>query len=384
MADWSAWPTPGTLDDALAARPADALANATALLALGSLASGGPFARERDRWSSPTLQGLERALRREGASSAPWPSAALAPALVWCRTLGRARDTERLGQALQAVEHREGGWLRHQAIGSLVLDTGLAVLALLEQGLPDEDPSLRAACAFLAEARERHAPLDGAAESMARMALRGAGREPATALPSEEPAHLTRASEIAGWLQALAEDARAEDSQVERALHRLLELQRGDGSWFDGEDSGVPFVTLLALDALLFADPNALGSPHVERAIHLLKRSQNVDGGWGFDEQGARAMRSSAEDTALSVLCLCRFTRPHARPMNAIEGGIRFLLRAQGEDGLWASPSWTLRPTVFALRAFAAFRETRERHLVSATKLVRNQRIAERKKRAAP
>jgi squalene cyclase len=177
---------------------------------------------------------------------------------------------------------------------------------------------------------------------------------------------------------------------LRRALEWLLKTQQPDGSWFDFWWMDPIYPTWLALEALVRAGVREIGHPDVERGLHLVLRTQNSDGGWGFDWQGHRLPHSRVEHTAWAVSALCSLGRKNARPMSAIQRGVRFLVQNQTAGGDWPAAyvsQWdgmegyanTQYTMLFALRALGAYRKVLQAHLVTAPQLVRHLRVAERK-----
>lgn len=367
LSRWAAWPDWDRL--AISEHP-ERIATGAALLAL---ALEGPLARDRARAREAVLPALELHVRK-GLSLV-----AAAPALVCFRALGRSQDAARIARSLEQVTLRPGGWLRTPETDRL--ETAEAVLALVEGGTEEEDADVSHGCAFLA----RTPGADVVSVATAILARRRAGEEvlDADATLEEHPESRSVAG-AAAWLTALvALGASASDPRVTRARDCLLAHQRADGSWFDPRTTATTHAMALALEAILLVGPNAVGDPTLERSIHFLTRTQNIDGGWGFDEEGSRSLSSTVEATAGAVICLSRYARERARPMYAIDNGVRFLAKARDAGGGWPPGQSVVMPTILGLRALVAQAEIREQHLASAAKLVRNRRIAKKKSAAA-
>jgi squalene-hopene/tetraprenyl-beta-curcumene cyclase len=142
---------------------------------------------------------------------------------------------------------------------------------------------------------------------------------------------------------------------VARGVEYLLSTQEKDGSWFGRWGMNYIYGTWSALCAFnaIKRDPRSL---EVQQAATWLKSIQNTDGGWGeggesyaMDYAGYRPAPSTPSQTAWGLLGLMA-----AGIVNdpAITAGIRFLARAQGEDGLWKEERFTATgfPRVFFLR----------------------------------
>jgi squalene-hopene/tetraprenyl-beta-curcumene cyclase len=142
---------------------------------------------------------------------------------------------------------------------------------------------------------------------------------------------------------------------VKRALDYLRAVQLPDGSWYGRWGMNYIYGTWSVLCAL-----NAAGvdhaAPEMRKAVAWLVRIQNPDGGWGedatsykLDYRGYERAPSTASQTAWALLGLMAAGEvDHA----AVEQGVAFLARLQGEDGFWDEPRYTATgfPRVFYLR----------------------------------
>ena len=142
---------------------------------------------------------------------------------------------------------------------------------------------------------------------------------------------------------------------VERGVEYLLSEQEPDGSWFGRWGTNYIYGTWSVLEALRLAGiPRE--HPAIGRAVAWLESVQREDGGWGEDNDSyfdpARAGRfhtSTAFQTAGAVLGLLAASAGDSEP---VRRGVDYLLRTQGEDGLWDEPWFTAPgfPRVFYLR----------------------------------
>jgi squalene-hopene/tetraprenyl-beta-curcumene cyclase len=84
-------------------------------------------------------------------------------------------------------------------------------------------------------------------------------------------------------------------------------------------------------------------SDAVRRAVSWLEGHQNPDGGWGEDLRSYTDPSwrgrgtSTASQTAWALLALLAA----APDSNAVEGGVRFLVQSQREDGGWDEQLYT-------------------------------------------
>jgi squalene-hopene/tetraprenyl-beta-curcumene cyclase len=154
---------------------------------------------------------------------------------------------------------------------------------------------------------------------------------------------------------AQIDDTALKSAALARAVDYLRRTQMEEGSWYGRWGMNYIYGTWSVLCAL-----NAAGvdhaSPEVRRAVAWLVMIQNRDGGWGedgasykLDYRGYERAPSTASQTAWAVLGLMaagEIDHP------AVERGIEYLARTQGDDGFWNEPHYTATgfPRVFYLR----------------------------------
>jgi squalene-hopene/tetraprenyl-beta-curcumene cyclase len=145
------------------------------------------------------------------------------------------------------------------------------------------------------------------------------------------------------------------DKRAAEAVDYLRRTQHPEGSWYGRWGMNYIYGTWSVLSAL-----NAAGVDHqsaeVRRAVSWLVKIQNSDGGWGedgssykLDYHGYETAPSTPSQTAWAVLGLMaagEIDHP------AVAGGIDYLARTQGADGLWNEPRFTAVgfPRIFYLR----------------------------------
>jgi squalene-hopene/tetraprenyl-beta-curcumene cyclase len=142
---------------------------------------------------------------------------------------------------------------------------------------------------------------------------------------------------------------------ISRALDYLRHTQIEEGSWYGRWGMNYIYGTWSVLCAL-----NAAGIDHAapgfRKAVAWLARIQNSDGGWGedgtsytLDYRGYQSAPSTASQTAWALLGLMAAGEVD-HP--AVERGIDYLSRTQGDDGFWNEPRYTATgfPRVFYLR----------------------------------
>jgi squalene-hopene/tetraprenyl-beta-curcumene cyclase len=142
---------------------------------------------------------------------------------------------------------------------------------------------------------------------------------------------------------------------VMRAIDYLRATQLPDGSWYGRWGMNYIYGTWSVLCALNAARLPAT-SHTIRKAVEWLTEIQNPDGGWGedgasyrLDYRGYEAAPSTASQTAWALLGLMAVGEVNRA---AVQSGIDYLLRHQGEDGFWNEPRYTATgfPRVFYLR----------------------------------
>jgi squalene-hopene/tetraprenyl-beta-curcumene cyclase len=142
---------------------------------------------------------------------------------------------------------------------------------------------------------------------------------------------------------------------LSRGVSWLIEDQREDGSWFGRWGMNYIYGTWSALSALNAAglDPQ---SDAMRRAVGWLAAIQNPDGGWGedgssykLDYRSYEPAPSTPSQTAWALLGLMAAGEADSP---AVERGVAYLARGQGEDGAWPEELFTAVgfPRVFYLR----------------------------------
>ena len=154
---------------------------------------------------------------------------------------------------------------------------------------------------------------------------------------------------------AQIDDTGVKGAALARAVDYLRRTQMEEGSWYGRWGMNYVYGTWSVLCAL-----NAAGVGHasaeVRRAVAWLVKIQNRDGGWGedgasykLDYRGYERAPSTASQTAWALLGLMAAGEVD-HP--AVEHGVDYLARMQGDDGFWSEPRYTATgfPRVFYLR----------------------------------
>ncbi len=285
---------------------------------------------------------------------------------------------------------------RLEACQSPVWDTGLAVIALLDAGVPADDPALtRAADWLLAEevtvkgdwavqrpdlapggwafefANDYYPDTDDTAEIVLGLhrvvpgnPAVGRGVAWTIGMQSQDggwgafdadntsvmPTRLPfcdfgavidppSADVTAHVVEMLAAVGQAGGEPARRGIRWLLDHQEADGSWFGRWGANHVYGTGAAVPALIAAGVHPSSVP-IRRAVTWLLAHQNTDGGWGEDLRSYREPAwigqgaTTPSQTAWALLALLA-AGGDVDVEKAIERGIAWLVDNQREDGSW-------------------------------------------------
>jgi squalene-hopene/tetraprenyl-beta-curcumene cyclase len=337
-----------------------------------------------------------------GGIQPPWVYSLIALHLT-----GSATDSPELKAGLAGLdgftirEQSPGGPVRRlEACQSPVWDTGLAVTALRDAGVPaDDDAVVRAARWLVGEEiavrgdwavrRPRLAPggwafefandgypdVDDTAEIV--LALRRAAVDDGGSIArglawmtgmqsgdggwaafdvdntSRLPARLPfcdfgevtdppSADVTAHVVEALAAAGRAGTDACRRGVRWLLDAQEPEGSWFGRWGVNHVYGTGAVVPALVAAGVPTAAAP-IRRAVAWLERVQQDGGGWGEDIRSYTDPgwigrgAPTASQTAWALLAL--LAAGERSP--AVERGVRWLVGTQRPDGSWDEPEYT-------------------------------------------
>jgi lanosterol synthase len=130
--------------------------------------------------------------------------------------------------------------------------------------------------------------------------------------------------------------------EVSQAMDRggiwLRQQQYPDGSWLGFWGVNFIYATMFGIQGLL-ASGSTPDDVKVRQACNWLASKQRADGGWGEHFQGCLTGKyvehteSQTTQTAWALKALLEAKTTH---WQAVEKGVDFLVRSQGEDGSWA------------------------------------------------
>ncbi len=339
-----------------------------------------------------------------GGIQPPWVYSLIALSL-----LGYSLDHPVLSRGLAGLDRYtiwadtpDGPVRRLEACQSPVWDTGLAMIALADAGLPADHPALLAGADWLISQEIRgpgdwqvkrprlepsgwafefdndlYPDVDDTAE--VTLALRSTARPAGPVLQRALNWLTGMQSKDGGWgafdadntrrlatslpfcdfgevidppsadvtahaVEALAAAGQGASRPARRGVAWLLRAQQSDGSWFGRWGANYVYGTGAVVPALIAAGVLP-AKPSIRRAVQWLIEHQNSDGGWGEDLRsygdGGWAGRgeSTASQTAWALLAL--IAAGGAETTASIDRGIGWLAGAQRADGSWDEEQFT-------------------------------------------
>ncbi|ATL68780.1 squalene--hopene cyclase [Nocardia terpenica] len=302
-------------------------------------------------------------------------------------------------------EHTPDGEVRRlEACQSPVWDTGLAVAALLDAGVPGDDPAvLRATDWLLGEQitgggdwqvrrprlesggwafefandvypdtddtaeivlalhRVSHpdparlaAAVDRAAEWTVGMQSRDGGwgafdADNTSTLPMKLPfcdfgavTDPPSADVTAHVVEMMAALGRGSEPACRRGVRWLLDHQESDGSWFGRWGANYVYGTGAAVPALVATGMNPRSTP-IRAALAWLEQHQNPDGGWGEDLRSYRdpAWIGRGTSTASQTAWALLALLAADPDSPAVDRGVAWLIDTQRADGTWDEDHYT-------------------------------------------
>jgi squalene-hopene/tetraprenyl-beta-curcumene cyclase len=335
-----------------------------------------------------------------GGIQPPWVYSLIALAL---RGYDLGHPAMRRGlDGLDGFTVHEDGFRRIEACQSPVWDTGLAVIALLDAGVPPDHPALAQAGAWLeseeigvrgdwavrrpglqpsgwafefandlypdiddtaviALALQRLSPGDGGPPpAVRRGAAWVAGMQSAGggwgAFDAENERELCRrppfcdfgevidppSADVTAHVVELLAGVPGHGHELRTGLRWLLDEQEPDGAWFGRWGANLVYGTGAALPALRAA---GIGRDHpaVRGGVRFLLSAQNEDGGWGEDLRGYRdpAWRARGTSTASQTAWALIGLHAAGEKGEGVRRGLGWLLEHQLPDGRWDEPQYT-------------------------------------------
>jgi squalene-hopene/tetraprenyl-beta-curcumene cyclase len=298
-----------------------------------------------------------------------------------------------------------GASRRLEACQSPVWDTALAIVALSDAGVPEDDPALvRAADWLLGEeviqsgdwsmvrpglapggwafefANVNYPDVDDTTEvvlALERVRQRGIGARPAEARSRALAWVEGMQSSDGGWGAFDADNTRSlvrdlpfldfgevidepsadvtahaiemfgvlglgDSPAAQAGVRWLLKQQEADGSWFGRWGVNHVYGTGAAVPGLIAAGVHPQ-SDSIRAAVAWLERHQNTDGGWGEDPRSYAEPRWIGRGASTASQTAWALLALHAAGENspAVAGGVAWLARTQRPDGTWDEPQYT-------------------------------------------
>jgi squalene-hopene/tetraprenyl-beta-curcumene cyclase len=217
-------------------------------------------------------------------------------------------------------------------------DTAEVVLALRRSAVPDSEPVLRRAVAWMTGMQSR----DGGWAAF--------DVDNTSPLPDKLPfcdfgevIDPPSADVTAHVVEALAHEGLAGSEACRRGVRWLLGAQEPGGSWFGRWGVNHLYGTGAVVPALVAAGvPRE--DPAIRRAVAWLESVQQPGGGWGedlrsyVDPEWVGRGEPTASQTAWALLALLAAGE---RDSEAVRRGVAWLVATQREDGTWDEPQFT-------------------------------------------
>jgi squalene-hopene/tetraprenyl-beta-curcumene cyclase len=296
----------------------------------------------------------------------------------------------------------EGDSRRLEACQSPVWDTALALIALRDAGLPDDDPAIDRAAHWLLSDEITHRgdwavrrpdlPASGWAFEFANdwypdiddtaevaLALRRAAQTPDldAAVKRGVTWTLGMASKNGAWgafdadncrklarrlpfcdfgevidppssdvtahvVEMLAGEGLLDHPKTRSGVQFLLNEQESDGSWFGRWGANHLYGTGAAVPALIAAGVEPR-HPAIRRAVQWLETVQNEDGGFGEDLRSYTdpSWRAKGESTASQTAWALLALHAAGETGECVQRSVDWLVRTQLPDGGWDEPWYT-------------------------------------------
>jgi squalene-hopene/tetraprenyl-beta-curcumene cyclase len=143
-------------------------------------------------------------------------------------------------------------------------------------------------------------------------------------------------------VEMLAQLGKTDGESARRGIAWLLAAQERDGSWFGRWGVNHIYGTGAAVPALVAAGLSA-GDPRIRRAVAWLESHQNADGGWGEDCRSYDDPEwiGCGESTPSQTAWALLALDAAGERTDAVQRGVRWLVDSQLPDGSWDEPQFT-------------------------------------------
>src|SRR6266540_1211113 len=143
-------------------------------------------------------------------------------------------------------------------------------------------------------------------------------------------------------VEMLAAEGRTHEDACRRGVRWLLDAQEADGSWFGRWGANHVYGTGAVVPALIAAGIPA-GAPAVRAAVRWLENHQNDDGGWGEDLRSYDdpSWIGRGDSTASQTAWALLALLAADEVSAAVDQGVEYLVRTQCADGGWDEDLYT-------------------------------------------
>ncbi|TDO34791.1 squalene-hopene/tetraprenyl-beta-curcumene cyclase [Kribbella sp. VKM Ac-2527] len=143
-------------------------------------------------------------------------------------------------------------------------------------------------------------------------------------------------------VEMLAAEGRTAEEPCRHGVRWLLDAQEADGSWFGRWGANHVYGTGAVVPALIAVGIPA-GAPAVRAAVRWLEDHQNDDGGWGEDLRSYDdpAWIGRGESTASQTAWALLALLAAGEDTASVDQGVEYLVRTQLADGGWDEELYT-------------------------------------------
>jgi len=143
-------------------------------------------------------------------------------------------------------------------------------------------------------------------------------------------------------VEMLAAEGRADEEPCRRGLRWLFDAQEPDGSWFGRWGANHVYGTGAVVPALVAAGVSR-DLPPIRAAVRWLETHQNADGGWGEDLRSYvdPAWIGRGESTPSQTAWALLALLAAGEDSESVDRGIEHLVRTQRPDGGWDEELYT-------------------------------------------